>query len=120
MDHFLVALNNLDLVAIDSMFTDSVSAFVPTVQGHAVQGRTAMREIFVGYAARFPDGPPPATVPQKVVVSSSDSLGVVSFVVPDLERGIVRRRTFVFRRGDGGWRISHYHASDFLSAPPTR
>ena len=113
MDRFLVALNDLDIVAIDSMFTEDVTAFVPTAQGTAVKGRQEMRAIFEGYAARFPDGPPPPTVPQEVVVSSSDNLGLVSFVVPDVERGVVRRRTFVFRRTVQGWRISHYHASDF-------
>jgi ketosteroid isomerase-like protein len=117
MDRFLTALNTLDLVQIDSMFTDDVSAFVPSVQGTAVKGRAAMRQIFDGYAARFPDGPPPPTVPQDLVVFSSRGLGVVAFVVPDSARGVVRRRTFVFRRTPSGWRISHYHASDFAGTP---
>lgn len=115
MENFLTALNALDVAAIDTMFTEDVSAFVPTVQGYAVKGRAEMRTIFAGYAARFPDGPPPPTVPQDVVVTASDSLGVFSFVVPDSARGIVRRRTFVFRRADTGWRIAHYHASDFTA-----
>lgn len=116
MSRFLEALNGLDLDGITALFTDDVTAFVPTAQGDRVNGKAAVTAIFKAYVDRVrAGGPAGKIVPLDLAVEAAGSLGVVTFNHRDATSGTVRRRTFVFRQSGGAWRISHFHASDFTA-----
>lgn len=115
---FIDALNTLDLAGMTALFADDITAFVPTAQPDRVNGKAAVTAIYRAYVDRVRAGGPTGhTVPEDLTVEASGDLGVVTFNVRD-SSGPVRRRTFVFRRTAGAWRISHFHASDF-AAPRT-
>jgi ketosteroid isomerase-like protein len=116
MSRFLDALNGLDLDGMTALFTDDVTAFVPTAQGDRVNGKPAVTAIFRAYVDRVrAGGPAGRIVPLDLTVEAAGSLGVVTFNHRDPASGTVRRRTFVFRQAGGAWRISHFHASDFTA-----
>ena len=111
---FIDALNALDLAGMTSLFADDITAFVPTAQPDRVNGKAAVTAIYRTYVDRArAGGPTGRTAPEDLTVEATGDLGVVTFNVRD-SSGTVRRRTFVFRRAGGVWRISHFHASDFV------
>jgi len=107
MTNFMDALNALDLDRMTALFTDDITAFVPTAQPDRVEGRAALTEIFRKFVERASGRP--NIVPEDVHVEVSGSLAVVTFQV---HGDVTRRRTFVFRRVGREWKISHFHASD--------
>lgn len=112
---FIDALNALDLAGMTTLFAEDITAFVPTAQPDRVNGKAAVTAIYRAYVDRArAGGPTGRTVPQDLTVEASGDLGVVTFNVRDAS-GTVRRRTFIFRRSGGVWRINHFHASDFAA-----
>jgi len=107
MSEFMDALNALDLDRMTALFTDDITAFVPTAQPDRVVGRAAVTEIFRNFVARATARP--NIVPEDVSVEVSGDLAVVTFQV---RSDTTRRRTFIFRRVGREWKIAHFHASD--------
>jgi ketosteroid isomerase-like protein len=113
MAGFLAALNALDADGMVALFTDDVTAFVPTAQPDRVEGREAVGRIFRDFVARTKAMTPRLhLVPEDLQAEASGGLGVVTFNIRDAEARIVRRRTFLFRRIGTRWLICHFHASD--------
>jgi ketosteroid isomerase-like protein len=111
MDRFLAALNSLDVDRINSCFADDVTAFVPTVQAGRISGKAAVAEIFRDYVdATKKTVARTNIIPEDTLVNVSGDIAVVTFSVR--YPASVARRTFVFRRDGGAWRISHFHASN--------
>jgi ketosteroid isomerase-like protein len=111
MDGFMGALNALDIDRINACFTDDVTAFVPTVKADRVSGKAAVAEIFGAYVdATKKTAPRTNIIPEDTLVEVSGDIAVVTFNVRN--PASVARRTFVFRREGGAWRISHFHASN--------
>jgi ketosteroid isomerase-like protein len=111
MDGFVGALNALDIDRINACFTDDVTAFVPTVQADRVSGKAAVAKIFRDYVdAAKKTAAHTSIVPEDTLVDVSGDIAVVTFNVRN--PASVARRTFVFRRESGAWRISHFHASN--------
>jgi ketosteroid isomerase-like protein len=120
VDGFIDALNRLDVAAMERHFADDVTAFVPQAQAELAVGRAAVTNIFRRFADRVrPTTPRLALEARDVRVAVGDPLAVVTLHVRDGDGRMLRRRTFVLRRADGRWRISHLHASD-LPADPAR
>ena len=112
MMSFLDALNTLDLAGMTSFFADDVTAFVPSAQAGEVSGKAAVTEIFrvfVETSRKVANRKPAA--PMGLSVQASGDLGFASFSV-STATGVVRRRTFIWKRTGSGWRIAHFHASD--------
>jgi ketosteroid isomerase-like protein len=117
MDGFLGALNALDIERINACFTEDVTAFVPTVRADRVSGKAAVAKIFRDYVdATKRTATRTNIVPEDTLIEVSGDIAVVSFNVRNTAS--VARRTFVFRREGGAWRISHFHASNLR--PPGR
>ena len=116
MMSFLDALNALDLAGMAFHFADDVTAFVPSAQAGQVTGKPAVTEIFRVFveASRMVADRKPAA-PNGLTVVASGELGYASFSV-STATGVVRRRTFIWKRTGSGWRIAHFHASDV--SPP--
>jgi ketosteroid isomerase-like protein len=120
MTKFLDALSALDASRMISHFAEDITAFVPTESAELVRGRPAVARIFERFVARLRTQavPAPRALPG-LEVEASERLAVVTFQLqPAQSPAVVRRRTFVFRRGTERWLISHFHASDV--APVSR
>ena len=119
MAGFMDALNALDTDRMSSYFTEDVSAFVPVAKAEYVDGRPAVTAVFKAFVDRVkPTVTALHLVPEDERVETSGDLAVVTFQIREQAPRITRRRTFVFRRTNGKWLISHFHASDLV--PPTK
>ena len=115
---YMKALNALDLDAMSAYFADDITAFVPLAQADRVQGKAAVVRIFRNFVDRVkPSTPNLNIVPEDVEVVVSGDLALVSFNVR--EPAATRRRTTVFARYGDRWLIRHFHASDFITPPPS-
>lgn len=114
---FMRALNALDAKAMSAYFADDITAFVPSAQTDRANGKQAVDAIFGAFVERTkPTTAALSLVPEALQVDASPTLGVVSFQIH--EPTTVRRRTFVWRKTNGRWLISHFHASDVPAAKP--
>ncbi|MFY9822663.1 MAG: nuclear transport factor 2 family protein [Thermoanaerobaculia bacterium] len=116
MDGFMEALNALDADRMAVYFADDITAFVPLAQGERVNGKAAVVEIFRRYCETTKKTTARTNiVPEDLTIDRNGDIAIVTFNVRSPDS--VLRRTFVFRRGGGRWRIMHFHASNFHLAP---
>src|SRR6185295_2494635 len=116
MSGFMDALNALDADRMATFFAPDITAFVPLAQAERVEGKDAVVRIFRAFVERTrPTASRLSLAPEDLKLELSGSLAVVTFNIRDAA-GLVRRRTFVWRRTEDRWLISHFHASDL--APP--
>jgi len=120
MARFLVALNNLDLSVMLTLYDENATKFSPSraerIEGSAVG--LAIREQFEHIRrGSQKSGPPYLNVqPQQMRIDRvSQDVAVVSFHLKN-ETG-VGRRTLVWKRFSDGWKIVHLHASTLNIAP---
>src|SRR6185295_2502163 len=112
LDGFLSALNALDADRIASYFADDITAFVPTAQASRLDGKGALAEVFRAYCEKTRRTTPRTNiVPENLTVEQTGSVGIVTFEFSS--PASIARRTFVFRKRNGSWPISHFHASNF-------
>ncbi len=102
------ALNNLDEQRIVGHFAPDATAFFPVVKAERVDGRDAIAAVFHDYVAA--NTKKTNIVPEDLHVAQSGDIAVVTFNVHN--PSAVSRRTFVWRREAGTWRIVHMHASN--------
>jgi len=115
---YMHALNALDVEGMAAYFADDITAFVPLAQADRVQGKPAVVRIFRNFVDRVkPATPKLNIVPEDVEVVVSGDLALLSFNVR--EPAATRRRTTVFARYGDRWLIRHFHASDFITPPPS-
>ena len=119
---FLRAFENCDLPTMDRLFAPDCVSFdqiVATSATHPLSDLTpyrrctgmppAMRRTALELPTRTAGPPYHSLVPQDLMIQVFGDAAVATF---HIERdGILRRRTLVFARRDGGWRIVHLHAS---------
>jgi ketosteroid isomerase-like protein len=116
---FVGALNDLRWDDFRAWFADDVTLFnpeIPEVENLGrIEGREAVERSFrkvFDAARRGASGPPYLhIVPRNVRVQMLDHAAVATFEF-DRDGGTIGRRTLVFRRSPGGWRIVHIHASN--------
>jgi len=108
MAHWMTALNALDEARIVGAFAEDATAFFPVVKAERLDGHAAIAEVFRQYVA----GTAKKTniVPEDLRVQQHGDVAIVTFNVHN--PSAVSRRTFVWRRDAGGWRIVHMHASN--------
>jgi ketosteroid isomerase-like protein len=108
MRDWMDALNSLDEARVVGAFAEDATAFFPTAQAERVDGKAAIgavfREYFLANTKRT------NIVPEELRVQQRGDLAVISFNVHN--PSATSRRTFVWRRYAGGWRIFHMHASN--------
>lgn len=109
MMNFMSALNALDAGRISAAFAEDATAFFPVAQPQRAQGRAEIDAVFHRYFESA-NGQKTNLVPQDMKIETGGDLAVVSFQIPG---GSTARRTFVFRRTNGRWLITHMHASNF-------
>jgi uncharacterized protein (TIGR02246 family) len=111
------AFNRLDAAAVESLFTEEATAFLPMPDAAAfVRGRSAivaaLAPLFTAERARHPGGGPEYLhlVAKDVAVRTYGRAAVVTFDVGSGE--LHSRRTLVLVWRDGRWKIDHLHASN--------
>lgn len=119
---FLTAFESLDWELVRASFHDDVTAFFLTPEPlQRFEGRAAVdaqfQQVFASIRAAAPSGPPfHRLVAEDLRI---DQLGadaaVATFHLRNEQR--LARRTFVFRRTAGEWRIAHLHASNVAPTP---
>ena len=114
---FLTAFENLDWATFHASFADDVTVFFPTPEPpQRFVGRTAVEaqfeRVFQAIRKSAPGGPPYHLLqPQGLSVHLLEpGTALVAFELHNSER--IGRRTIVFRRVDGRWKIVHLHASN--------
>ncbi len=117
LTRFLTAFENLEWETFRSSFDDNVTVFFPTPEPPLrFDGRAAVeahfQEVFKAIRASTPGGPPYQQLRPKDL--RIDIIGrevaLVTFHLENAER--IARRTIVFKRTAGVWRIVHLHASN--------
>jgi uncharacterized protein (TIGR02246 family) len=123
---FLRAFEDLDWERFRASFADDATVFFPTPEPpQRFTGRDAVeaqfRRVFEAIRRATPAGPPfqqLAPVDLRIIVLGPSS-ALATFELHNAAR--IGRRTVVFRREDGRWRITHLHASNVAvagAAPP--
>jgi ketosteroid isomerase-like protein len=108
MRAWMDALNALDESRIVAAFAEDATAFFPVVKAERVDGKAAITAVFHQYVA----GSTKKTniVPEDLRVDQRGDVAIVTFNVHN--PSAVSRRTFVWRRDGGAWKIVHMHASN--------
>lgn len=119
---FLAAFDSLQFDAFRGYFADDITMFFPFPQFPArVDGRAGVEDVFGRFMTAQRDARAKAGRPMvqgiaardlKVQMAGPDA-AIVSFHLGAAETP--SRRSVVFRRDPGGWKVVHWHAS---SAPP--
>jgi uncharacterized protein (TIGR02246 family) len=117
LQRFLKAFEDLDGETFRASFADDATAFFP-VPGwpDRSDGRAAIeerfRQVFAETRAAAPSGPPFHRLePHQLAIEMlGPDAAVTTFHLRNDERTV--RRTVVFKKVDGTWRIAHLHASN--------
>lgn len=117
---FLTAFNDLDWPRFIDHFMADASFFAPVNQSRRLDGRDEIaqffREVFAQTKSESGRSRPPYMhlAARDLRVQGSNDSAVASFhlLEPD---GSIHRRTLLFMRSAGRWRIAHLHASNFLA-----
>ena len=119
---FLTAFENLDWETFRTAFAESATVFHPAPnRPERVTGRAAIdstfRLVFADVRAHAAGGPPYHDLTPVDLRIQPLAPGVVlaTFQLHNAER--LGRRTVVFRRERGEWRIVHLHASNIAARP---
>jgi ketosteroid isomerase-like protein len=117
LTRFLIAFENLDWEAFRASFDDQATVFFPSPEPpERFDGRPAyearFRQVFDEIRRGAPAGPPFQRLnPEDLQVQQlGTEAALVTFHLRNAER--LARRTIVFRKTRGGWRIIHLHASN--------
>ena len=121
LDRFITAFNNLDWTTFRLAFADDVTVFNPdipeTTALHRIDGRQHVESVFAevfNATKQKTTGPPYLhIVPRNLRVQAFGPTAIVTF---EFERdgGSFGRRTLVFHRVAGHWKIVHIHASNVV------
>ena len=120
---FVQAFTTLDEARFDKAWTEDATLFfplaVPQLGGGRFTGRADVLKVFHLFFASVRKGRPGPDYlgikPEDVHVQKHGDSAIVTFVLSG-DRGVARR-TLVMRRGGGGWRVAHMHASN-MTMPP--
>jgi ketosteroid isomerase-like protein len=110
---FLQAFNALDVTAFDIHFAEDVTMFFPDgpFPTERVEGKAAVTETFHRFfaAVRGRGRSSLSIVPTKMHVQTYGDVAITSFELAGTDA--IGRRSLVWRRQNGAWRIVHFHAS---------
>jgi hypothetical protein len=119
--HFLRVFDNLEWDAFDAAWSSSRSVFFPfrdtpeRVEGADVAAR--FRRFFDEVKATRPGPPYLRLQPQALRAEVRGDAGLVTFTL-GRRPGDVGRRTLLFVRESGQWKLAHMHASTALAEDP--
>lgn len=122
-EHFLRVFDNLEFEPFEAAWSSSRSVFFPfrdtpeRVEGAAVGER--FRSFFAEVRSTRPGPPFLHLQPRELRVEVVGDAGLVTFMLGRAP-GDVSRRTLLFVRERGAWKLRHMHASNMLAADPPK
>lgn len=122
-EHFLRVFDNLEFEPFEAAWSSSRSVFFPfrdtpeRVEGAAVGER--FRSFFAEVRSTRPGPPYLHLQPRELRVEVVGDAGLVTFMLGRAP-GDVSRRTLLFVRERGAWKLRHMHASNMLAADPPK
>ena len=122
-EHFLRVFDNLEFEPFEAAWSSSRSVFFPfrdtpeRVEGAAVGER--FRSFFAEVRTTRPGPPYLHLQPRELRVEVVGDAGLVTFMLGRAP-GDVSRRTLLFVRERGAWKLRHMHASNMLAADPPK
>lgn len=122
-EHFLRVFDNLEFEPFEAAWSSSRSVFFPfrdtpeRVEGAAVGER--FRSFFAEVRSTRPGPPYLHLQPRELRVDVVGDAGLVTFMLGRAP-GDVSRRTLLFVRERGVWKLRHMHASNMLAADPPK
>ena len=122
-EHFLRVFDNLEFEPFEAAWSSSRSVFFPfrdtpeRVEGAAVGKR--FRSFFAEVRSTRPGPPYLHLQPRELRVEVMGDAGLVTFMLGRAP-GDVSRRTLLFVRERGAWKLRHMHASNMLAADPPK
>ena len=112
LDRFLRAVETLDLERIASFFEDDAQMFSPMLAyPRRLDGKAAILDQFKAILQLIRQRAQPIRIETADLVVRELGGGAALLTFHLSQPGPVHRCTFVMRRGGGGWRIAHIHAS---------
>jgi ketosteroid isomerase-like protein len=119
-DGFVAALNGLDGAALEALFADDVTLFLPSAPFplRRVEGKAEAMLWFNRFfdALRRRGGTRGSITPRDLEIQDYGDAAIASFHLQG--GGNIGRRTLVLRRDRGRWQIVHLHASAEPEQPP--
>ncbi|QNM82740.1 nuclear transport factor 2 family protein [Sphingomonas sabuli] len=120
LNAFVVSFRSLDKEAFSDLFATDATVFFPQKPFplHRISGRAAV----TGWFGKLFDarrGEPLQIDPQDVQIQQFGDSAIATFHLGKTEKGL-GRRTLVFQRRDGVWKIAHLHASSIVVAEGER
>jgi ketosteroid isomerase-like protein len=119
-DAFVAALNGLDGAALQALFADDVTLFLPSAPFplRRVEGKAEAMLWFNRFfdALRRRGGTRGSITPRDLEIQDYGQAAIASFHLQG--GGNIGRRTLVLRRDGGRWLIVHLHASAEPEQPP--
>ena len=122
-EHFLRVFDNLEFEPVEAAWSSSRSVFFPfrdtpeRVEGAAVGER--FRGFFAEVRSTRPGPPYLHLAPRELRTDVIGDAGLVTFMLGRAP-GDVSRRTLLFVRERGVWKLRHMHASNMLAADPPK
>lgn len=122
-EHFLRVFDNLEFELFEAAWSSSRSVFFPfrdtpeRVEGAAVGER--FRSFFAEVRSTRPGPPYLRLAPRELRTDVIGDVGLVTFMLGRAP-GDVSRRTLLFVRERGAWKLRHMHASNMLAADPPK
>ena len=122
-EHFLRVFDNLEFEPFEAAWSSSRSVFFPfrdtpeRVEGAAVGER--FRSFFAEVRSTRPGPPYLHLQPRELRAAVVGDAGLVTFMLGRAP-GDVSRRTLLFVRERGAWKLRHMHASNMLAADPPK
>lgn len=113
---FVTAFDNLDWESFRQSFEDNATVFYPRAIPARAHGRTefehAFKKVFEQIRGNRTSPPYMDIQPKDLLIQDAgDGVAIVTFHLTD-RPGLLNRRTMVWRRTHGVWKIVHLHASE--------
>ena len=107
---------NFDKVA--GLYSSTELSFLPTVSPKFIRDGHSTKEYFIEFLKRIPDGTITADSVQRHGDDAYLHTGLYTFMMgpPEDRRPVEARFSYMWRRVDGQWRITHHHSSALPNA----
>jgi ketosteroid isomerase-like protein len=124
LSSFVVAFDNLDWPAFRDCFSSEATVFHPAApNAKRIDSPDQFEKAWLGVFARIKAASGRTTAPYMDlrpkdlrIQMLSDEIALVTFHL--IDGATISRRTLVFKRFPGGWKIVHLHASNITTSAP--
>jgi uncharacterized protein (TIGR02246 family) len=114
------ALKQKDFDKVAALYSSTELSFLPTASPKFIRDGHSTKEYFIEFLKRIPDGTITADSVQRHGDDAYLHTGLYTFMMgpPEDRRPVEARFSYMWRRFDGQWRITHHHSSALPSPPP--